>query len=122
MRHVIDTGIFYHAGALTALAGAKEDVIVPAVAFAERVRQLRRDGRRVEAFLEALAANHWQVEPLGAAEGLRVPPVTDDRVWRRHARDALIAAHVRTDDTLWTTNPKDFLLLGLAAAQLREVP
>ncbi|MFP5379813.1 MAG: hypothetical protein ACLGHP_08725, partial [Vicinamibacteria bacterium] len=43
----------------------------------------------------------------------------DDRLWTRHARDALIAAHLREGDELWTTNPRDFEALGVPAARIR---
>lgn len=121
MRHILDTGVFFRPAALEELSRQRRDVIVPAVVFAERVRQLRRDNRPVEAFLEALERNHWFVESFTTLEALNAPSVRDDRLWRRHARDAMIAGHVRDGDALWTTNPEDFRLLGLRLAQLRAV-
>ncbi|HUR68866.1 MAG TPA: PIN domain-containing protein [Candidatus Thermoplasmatota archaeon] len=119
MRAVLDTGVLYHPSLLDALS--REAVLVlPAVAFVERVRQLRRDHRDVDAFVARLFAADIEVESFGVREALGVSAITDE-AWDEHARDAMIAAHVREGDVLWTTNPKDFAKLGLRPDQIRGV-
>lgn len=123
VRIILDTGVFFRPERLVELSTRPEDVIVPVVALAERVRQLARDGRDVDAFLRALDATEIYAEPLLAdAACAFVARIRDDTVWRRHSRDALIAAHVRPGDELWTTNPRDFLALGLPRASIVPVP
>lgn len=120
MRAVLDTGVFYRRELLEGFLASEIEVVVPAVAYAERVRQLRRDGRDVEEFDRALARGNFVVEPFGGEEALRIPALRD-REWGEHARDAMIAAHVREGDLLWTTNPRDFLAIGLKPSQVRGV-
>lgn len=117
MRVVLDTGAFYRPQRLRALQGRQTEVVVPAVAFAERVRQIGRAGGDVERFRLALARARFGVEPFGHAEALRMPR-PDDARWSRHARDAMVAAHLRRGDVLWTTNPRDFVELGLRPEQV----
>lgn len=123
MRIVLDTGVFYHPAALREAARQGLDVVVPVVAFTERARQLARDGRPVGEFLAILEEHGFAVEPLTVREALRLPVrVRDDRLWLRHARDALIAGHVGRDDVLWTTNRADFERIGLDPHQIQDVP
>lgn len=122
MRVVLDTGAFFWPEALRRLSAGPEDVIVPAVVFTERCRQLTRDGRRLEEFFDLLAALQFEVEPFDKAEGLRFAIyVKDDRAWTRLARDALIAGHVREDDRLWTANARDFLTVGVPPEQIVDL-
>lgn len=37
-------------------------------------------------------------------------------------RDAMIASHMREDDALSTTNPRDFLALGVPRDRIVRVP
>lgn len=123
MRIVLDTGVFFRPEALAALASRPENVVVQAVALAERVRQLHRDKMDVAAFLAALEKAEFVPEALDpSAACALMPRVVDDARWRRLARDAFVAAHVRPGDELWTTNPRDFLALGLPAEQVVAVP
>lgn len=115
MRVVLDTGVLYRPKALLALAGAT--AVVPAVAYLERVRQLRRDGRDPAELLRLLSRLGLKVEPMTEEIAGRVPGL-DDLHWNRLARDAMVACHLRPGDILWTTNPRDFLELGLAAEQV----
>lgn len=122
MRIVLDTGALWKPRALRALAELPDPVIVPAVVFTERARQVRRDGRPVEELVEALEANEFQVEPHGPDVARRYAVrIADDREWRRLARDAMIAGHVGPGDLLWTTNPGDFQAVGLAEEQILDV-
>lgn len=122
MRIVLDTGVLWRPRALRALAELPDDVVVPAAVFTERARQIRRDGRDVEELTSALEANEFQVEPYGPEEARRYAvEVQDDDAWRRLARDATIAGHVRSDDLLWTTDPDDFLEIGLEDEQILDV-
>lgn len=120
MRVVLDTGAFYRRGTLGAFRGTDTEVVVPGVAFAERLRQLARDGRDIHHFLATLEEASFFVEAFGETEALRMVPL-DDATWALDARDAMIAAHVREGDVLWTTNPRDFLALGLKQAQVRGI-
>lgn len=122
MRFILDTGVFYHPGTLREVVAQGVEVVVPAVAFTERARQLRRDGRSVEDFTRLLLEHAFVVEPYGLVQALRrAVHVADDRTWARHARDAMIAGHVGPEDVLWTTNRADFEAF-LDPHQIQDVP
>lgn len=107
MMLVLDTSALWHQPLLEALAAAKarglmEDgrlaAILPAVAHAERLRQLRGDRRRERDWQVTLGRAGVQVEAFGVTDAERVASwVPDEETWRRHARDYLIAAHVHGD-------------------------
>lgn len=122
MRIILDTSAFYFPVALELLSRQPEDIVVPAVAFTERARQLARDGRMSPAeLLDELARNEIAVESYGEEEAMRFATgVRDDARWKKLARDAMIAGHVREGDVLWTANPLDFAAVGLAPAQIRD--
>lgn len=123
MRIVLDTGVFYRREALEALATTQDDVIVPVVALAERLRQLRRDGGDVAAFRRMLDRAQFEVEPLGEAAATRFSTELDvDAEWRKLSHDAFIAGHVGEGDLLWTTNPDDFIALGLPPERIVRIP
>lgn len=122
MRIVVDTGVFFRPDALRALAALPHEVVVPAVAFAERARQLAKRGVAAERLLALLDELGLRVEPFGPEEALRhAARMTDDARWRALARDAMIAGHLRAGDVLWTTDPKDFLELGVPKEQVVPV-
>jgi predicted nucleic acid-binding protein len=113
-RVVLDTGVFFLPRALERLAALPHDVVVPAVVFTERARQLVKRGIDVDEFREILQANALQTEAYGVEQACRfAPEIHDDGDWRRLARDAMIAGHVGEADVLWTTNPADFREIGL---------
>lgn len=123
MRIVIDTGVFFHAAALRALASQPHEIIVPAVVFAERARQRAKLGEEPSVLLDRLEEQHMRLEPFGPAEAIRyVPRITDDRTWEKLARDAMIAGHVGPGDVLWTANRKDFEAIGVPPEQIVDVP
>ncbi|MFA5860199.1 MAG: type II toxin-antitoxin system VapC family toxin [Candidatus Thermoplasmatota archaeon] len=123
VRTVLDTGVFFYPTALERLRIRGGDVVIPAVALAERVRQLRRDGRDEGAFMEAILLADYRPESLSPAAACAIArTIQDDAKWRRLSRDAFIAAHVQPGDELWTTNPKDFRELGLPDAAIVLVP
>lgn len=123
MRIVLDTGVLWRPAAIRDLATSPHEIVLPAVAFAERLRQLAGQGRPPGPFEALIARMGITVEPFGKTEARRfVPRLTDDDRWRRLARDAMIAGHVGPDDVLWTTNPKDFHALGVPGEHLVEVP
>lgn len=114
MTVVLDTGVFFRPEILERLSTVPDDVIVPAVVFAERARQLSKRGIPSNHLLEILEANAFVVEPFGQDEAARyVPQLTDDEAWRKLARDAMIAGHTEAGRVLWTTNPRDFVELGV---------
>jgi hypothetical protein len=123
MRIVLDTTVFFQRRAIDALPDDVRPKIVPAVAFAERARQLARDRSFDAGHVRQLFEDEgWEIEPFGPDEAARVAArTTDDRVWDRHARDALIAGHVREMDELWTYNAKDFLAVGLDARHIVDL-
>lgn len=122
MRIILDTGVFFRPVALAQLKDLPETVIVPAVAMAERVRQLARDGRDEAKFHEGIEESGFVPEPLSPDAACRIARlVPNDERWRRLSRDALIAAHLRPGDQLWTTNPKDFRELGVPEAAIITV-
>lgn len=121
-RIVLDTGVLYRPAALRALASREEDAVLPAIAMAERVRQLVRDGRDVDEFRALLAAADIAPEALAPGAACETAArLTDERAWARLSRDAMVAAHVRPGDELWTTNAKDFIELGLPAGAVVDV-
>lgn len=119
---MLDTGVFFRPEALLAVAGLARPVVVPAVVYMERMRQLSRDRRDLAEFHDVLEAMQFDVEPFGKPEAARyAPAIHDDASWRRLARDAMIAGHVGEDDVLWTTNKKDFLAVGVLAERIMDV-
>lgn len=122
MRILLDTGVLYHPRALDALVEDPRFSVLPAIALAERIRQIRRDGRDPEDLLELLEANRILIESFQKREAFAGVLMLDDTAWARLARDAMIAAHLRDGDVLWTTNPRDFLALGVARDRIVRVP
>jgi len=103
---VLDTDALWHRPLLDALVEARAcgfgtpqlRVVLPVVAFAERVRQLQRDSRPEAPWLAGLQRMGVEVESLDVSLAARMPAgARDDATWRVHARDFLIAAHVRAD-------------------------
>jgi predicted nucleic acid-binding protein len=120
MRIILDTGALFHPEVLRRTLGLGE-VVLPAVAYAERLRQIVAAGRKPEELARVLRRALIDVEPFGRAQADRIPGLADSE-WRRLARDAMIAAHLQPGDRLWTTNPKDFLALGMPKEQIVAVP
>ena len=122
MSIVLDTGVFFRPALVRSLGHAKERVVVPAVVLAERARQMARQGRPFSELVGLIEDARFEIEPFGVAQAAAVAHAApDDDAWRRHARDAMIAAYLRPGDVLWTTNPRDFLALGVPAAAMRAV-
>lgn len=101
MRFVLDTNALWHRPLLDALAVANaparlHEVVLPAVAYAERLRQIGHDPQRLAVFHAQLDAIGCAVEPFGADEARRVQPMRPAD-WEDHARDFLVAAHVHSD-------------------------
>lgn len=123
MRVILDTGVFFHPEALDMLRWYAAPVIVPVVVYAERRRQLAKAKADLDEFDRLLDEMGVTLEALGPAEAIRhTSQLVDDRVWTRLARDAFIAGHVGPDDRLFTTNPRDFLDLGVPEDQVIQVP
>lgn len=120
MRIVLDTGVFFRPSALAETLATRRPVVLPTLVVAERRRQLIRDARNLASLERAVNESGYWIESFGLDEALRMPALTD-ATWARHARDAMIAAHVREGDVLWTTNPRDFLALGMRPEQVRGV-
>lgn len=123
-RIVVDTGVFFRPDRLRAAADDPRPFIVPAVAYAERLRQLAARGVPAGDIAAFAVAMRPVVEAFDMTEAERFVPRTGTMPrarWRSLARDALIAGHVRPDDELWTTDPSDFRELGLAEAQIVAV-
>lgn len=100
---ILDTDALWHRPLLDALVAANGtglapgtlETVLPAVAYAERLRQLQHSARRVRAFREFLQLAAVRVEPFTAEQADRVPwdSIGEDD-WTAHARDFLIAAHI----------------------------
>jgi len=119
VRLVVDTGVLWRPLALKKLAESGLRVVVPAVVFAERARQVAKRGGTAAALREALGLLGFEVEALEPSMAARYAvTVLDDNDWRRLSRDALIAGHLQPDDRLWTTNPKDFAMIGVPLDQV----
>jgi predicted nucleic acid-binding protein len=124
MRVVVDTTVWFEPAALEALGERIDhDVVVPAIVFTERARQLERDGRRSpQEFLREIRSVGWRIEPYGARQALPFAVrLVDDRDWRRLARDAMIAGHVGEAEVLWTANVKDFEAVGLPRRRIMDI-
>ena len=122
MRIILDTGVLWRPDAIALVSGERVDVILPAVAYAERQRQLVQQGKTTDFLDKMLRTNDIDVEPFTREEANRVSPTVSDDFWESLARDAMIAGHVGVEDVLWTTNSKDFLELGLLNHQILVVP
>lgn len=104
MRLVLDTDALWNPRLVQGLTRAQHvglmqagrlDAVLPAVAFAERRRQVQRDRRALAAWLDTLGEAGIRVEPFDAETARNLRRASqDDQLWRRHARDFLIAAHV----------------------------
>jgi len=122
VRVLLDTSAFYYARALRRIPRG-DHVVIPAVAFTERARQLKRDHRASPAtFHRSLTERGWKIEAFREEQALRAAYLapSDEERWQDLARDVLVAAHVRADDILVTANTGDFIELGIPAAQLRD--
>jgi predicted nucleic acid-binding protein len=122
MRIVIDTGVLFHPETLRSLARRREAAVLPAVAYAERVRQLRQQGRSLQEFNQFLSKFKVIVEPFGPVEAERYASRLPEEDWQDLIRDAFIAGHVEDGDQLWTTNPADFRRVGVPAERIVAVP
>ncbi len=121
MRIILDTNVLFHRRACQLLANKPDDLVLPAVAFAERVRQVQRRGGTVEELWRTLAKAGIEVESFGVEEALLRPwKHLDDRSWLRLARDAMIAGHVGPGDMLWTSDVDDFVAVGVARGQIQD--
>jgi hypothetical protein len=118
LRIVIDIGVFFRREIWLELAEFDDDIVLPAVAFTERARQLSRQGINPRDFQIMLHMFDIEIEPFRAQEGLLRAVTADDDWWKLNARDALIGGHVGPSDMLWTTNPKDFIKLGINPNQI----
>lgn len=119
MRVIIDTGVLWKPEAIRRIKEDRRAAIVPAAAYAERLRQLQRDGRSRAEFDEWLDRLALTVEPLTRERAGRVlPALVDERAWRKLGFDALVASHLEPGDELWTTNPRDFEALGVPREQI----
>jgi predicted nucleic acid-binding protein len=119
---VLHTGVLFRAEALERLARLPSDVIVPAVVFTERARQLAKRGITPDDFRERLAANEFAIEAYGEEQATRwAPGIHDDEDWHRLARDAMIAGHLDRGSILWTTDPTDVRELGLPGERIVAV-
>lgn len=96
---VLDTSALWHPPLTTRILEMRERTVhqvrfvLPGVAYAERRRQLLRDGRDVGVWDEDLRRARIEVEAFGPTEAARIRAVNDD-LWEKHARDYLVAAHV----------------------------
>lgn len=120
MRVILDTGALFHPAVIYRARDERRALVLPAVAYAERRRQLLTAGRRFEEYDRLLDEARIEVEPFTRTEADRIPGLPN-AAWGRLARDAMIAAHVRPGDQLWTTNPNDFLALGLSREEVLDV-
>ena len=118
MRIVLDASSLLDEVALRDVAALPHDVIVPAVAFAEALQALSAAGVDLQAWRTALDRLGFEVEPLTAAEAARWAPSQGTTWSARQGRDAMVAAHLRHEDLLWTTRPLDYLELGVPATQI----
>lgn len=98
---VLDTNALWDQGLVREIAAAQAtnrsfiEPILPALAYAERRRQVSTDEDKLAAFDVILQGMQPTIEPFTRSEGDRVAqqaPSPDE--WAEHARDILLAAHV----------------------------
>lgn len=119
MRIILDTSVLWNKRLLNELATMPNEIIVPAVVFAERARQFRKNGFSVRDLQIILHANGFQIESLSAQMATKYcSEIIDDDDWKKLSRDSLIAGHIKNCDQLWTSNPKDFIKLGVDEANI----
>ncbi len=104
MELILDTNALWNRALLETLARIHEDepgpsgevsAVIPAIAFAERLRQVYGDEDREPALRGAIEDSGARIEPFTAATAERLAKSTDEGIdWHAHARDYLIAAHV----------------------------
>ena len=114
MKLVLDTNALWEPALWKALIAAKDlgamddgrlSAVLPCVAYAERVRQIRRDAKDVVMWKEKLAQAGVVVEPFDTKQAERLPEEAHrNDLWSRHARDMMVAAHVEADRTLVTAD------------------
>lgn len=95
--------------------------ILPAVAYAERIRQVEVRGQDATRFRKLLRWAKIEIEPFTDRQADRYCRGLDDAAWSRHNRDAMIAGHLERGDVLLTTNPRDFRKLGVPEDQVQAV-
>lgn len=121
MRIVLDTGVLFHPKKLKELEASRSEIVLPAMAYAERVRQLHEQGRDIAQFDDWLRVSAIIVEPFGIIQARRFAARLTAKDWRRMVRDALIAGHVNEADLLLTTNQRDFVHLGIPMDRIVQV-
>lgn len=98
---VLDTNALWDQELVREIAAAQAadrsciEPILPALAYAERRRQVSADGDKLAAFDAILQRMQPTIEPFTRSEGDRIAqqaPTPDE--WAEHARDVLIASHV----------------------------
>lgn len=112
MRLVLDTNALWHPPLVDAISEAKtrglmDDgrlaVILPAIAYAERLRQLRAHARDLGRWREELDDSGVKIEAFGEREAHQLhEAAAEEALWRRHGRDFLIAAHAGVEGEVVT--------------------
>lgn len=107
MKLVLDTAALWHTPLLHALSDACQlgmmehgdvEAILPAVAYAERLRQLAERGQDLRIWRARLEMMGIRVEPFSESQAEALAHTTVDvTMWKRHARDFLVAAHAAED-------------------------
>ncbi|MGB0652248.1 MAG: type II toxin-antitoxin system VapC family toxin [Thermoplasmatota archaeon] len=121
MRIILDTGVFFRKQALLNAEARHEPLIVPAIVFAERLRQVAARGISAQRLAREIERFGGHIEPFGPTQAARFVPGLADlprRQWQRLARDAMIAGHLRDGDELWTTNVGDFEEIGVEKGRI----
>lgn len=134
---ILDTSALYHKPLLRNLArahvtGDQEapivEAILPSLAYAERLRQIRRDNKDERQWKQAITAAGIRVEPFTVQEADRLDPAAHrDRSWRNQARDHLLLCHIHgrrtavTDDTGPPWKGRPTITPRAAASGLEEI-
>lgn len=121
MRIILDTGVLSRPDAIRDLAEQEHHLILPSLALAEHARFIDRAGHSLRDLLITLRMFEVEIEPLDVEQVHRLPRgAHEDHLWEAAGREALIASHLQDHDIVWTTNPDDFLALGLRPGQVRD--
>lgn len=114
MKLVLDANALWHRPLILALGDAhaaglmgdgRVEAVLPAIAYAERIRQIQAGNGDVERWRGDLRVAGISIESFGPEEAHRLPDASlDEGAWRRHARDLLVAAHVWGDREVVTSD------------------
>jgi len=119
----LDTNVFWNKQFLLEIKTFSDEVAISSIVFYERLRQLLKHSITAADFRQYLENNKIYIRDFTSAEGNSIPQpiITDDKLWKSLARDAMIASHIGPNDIIVTSNSKDFIALEIPFKQILQV-